>query len=205
MFTSKDFAAAPKVMDCLTSEPSDDTLLLQIQGGDEQSFRMLVERHIDRAYAISFRMLGQRSDAEDIAQEAFLRVWTARDRWEPGRCKFSTWLYRVVVNLCIDARRRRREVTVDEMPDCEDGAPSAVSAIHATQMSAQIEQALSRLPEQQRAAIVLSYYEDRSNSEVAEILETTVSAVESLLKRGRQKLREVMRRSAADARALYEE
>lgn len=188
----------------LGASSSDDTLMEFIKAGDQRAFRELVTRHLDRVYAVALRILGNRADAEDLAQDAFLRLWTARERWEPGRAQVGTWLYRVVVNRCIDLRRKSRELAVDEVPDVADDAASAVTTIHQGEMSRKLDDALTALPEQQRAAVVLFYFEDLSNAEIADVMETTVAAVESLLKRARKKLRDVMRSSEADAYHLFD-
>ena len=88
-------------------EASDDELVARVANGDETACRLLVDRHLSRVIAVARRMLGNQSDAEEVAQEVFLRVWTHADRWEPGRAQFSTWLHRVATNLCLDRLRRR--------------------------------------------------------------------------------------------------
>jgi RNA polymerase sigma-70 factor (ECF subfamily) len=178
----------------------DDILLDRIRGDDEQAYRVLVERHIDRAYGLALRILRNAGDAEDVTQDAFIKTWQHRHAWEAGRAKFSTWLYRVVVNRCIDLQRRPRGQAIDEVPEPLDEADDAVTAIHKREMSSQLEDALARLPPQQRTALALSYYEDLGNAEVASIMGTTVEAVESLLKRGRQRLRILLKRAARDFR-----
>lgn len=146
----------------------DEDLINRLAANDEAAFRQLVERHIDRAFAIALRILGSRADAEDVVQDSMLKVWTHRGQWQHGRAKFSTWLYRVVTNRCIDLYRQPQ-----------------------------------RLPEQQRVAVILSYQENMSNGEIAEVMDTTVAAVESLLKRGRQQLRELLRRHERDIRHVF--
>jgi RNA polymerase sigma-70 factor (ECF subfamily) len=183
---------------------SDDALMEFVKAGDQRAFRELVSRHLDRVYAVALRILGNRADAEDLAQDSFMRLWKTRDRWEPGRAQVGTWLYRVVVNRCIDLRRKSRELAVDEVPDIADDCASAVTTIHNSQMSRKLDDALTHLPEQQRAAVVLFYFEDMSNAEVAVVMDTTVGAVESLLKRARKKLRDIMRGSENDARHLFD-
>ena len=186
-------------------EDFDGELLARIAGGDQAAFRRLVERHIDRAYGLALRILTNRADAEDVVQDTLLKVWTHRGRWEAGRAKFSTWLYRVVTNRCIDLRRQPRAETIENVPDPVDQHPDAVTSMHRDEVSGMLDAALARLPEQQRIALILSYHEGMSNGEVAEIMETTVSAVESLLKRGRQHLRRLLRRSERDIRQSLSE
>ncbi|CCE00039.1 RNA polymerase sigma factor [Bradyrhizobium sp. STM 3809] len=181
----------------------DAELLDRLATGDETAFRLLVERHIDRAYAIALRIVGSAADAEDVVQDTMLKVWTHRGRWQHGRAKFSTWLYRVVSNRCIDLRRKPRTENVDVVPEIADGKPDAVSVIERAEMSDILEAAMQRLPEQQRVAVILSYHENMSNGEIAEVMDTTVAAVESLLKRGRQHLREMLRRHERDIRGAF--
>jgi RNA polymerase sigma-70 factor (ECF subfamily) len=127
-----------------------------------------------------------------------LKVWTHRGQWEHGRAKFSTWLYRVVTNRCIDLHRRPRTDNVDAVPEPADIKPDAFSTMQRDEVAKLLETAMQRLPEQQRVAVILSYHENMSNGDIAEVMNTTVSAVESLLKRGRQQLREILRRHEPD-------
>jgi RNA polymerase sigma-70 factor, ECF subfamily len=181
----------------------DCELLDRLAANDEAAFRCLVERHIDRAYAIALRILGSPADAEDVVQDTFLKIWTRRGEWQQGRAKFSTWLYRVVTNRCIDLRRRPRTEDVDAVPELADPQPDAVSAMQRSEVITMLEDAMNLLPEQQRIAVILSYHEDMSNAEVAEVMETTVAAVESLLKRGRQQLKKILRRNEGDIRRSF--
>jgi RNA polymerase sigma-70 factor (ECF subfamily) len=176
----------------------DSELLDRLATGDEAAFRLLVERHIDRAYAIALRIAGNAADAEDVVQDTMLKVWSHRGRWQHGRAKFSTWLYRVISNRCIDLRRKPRNEDVDAVPEMADPQPDASSVIERNEVRDLLEVAMQRLPEQQRLAVILSYHENMSNGEIAEVMDSTVAAVESLLKRGRQQLRELLRRHERD-------
>jgi RNA polymerase sigma-70 factor (ECF subfamily) len=189
--------------DASLTEDNDDVLLDRIAANDQAAFRLLVERHIDRAYALALRILGNRADAEDIVQDTLLKIWNNRGRWESGRAKFSTWLYRVVTNRCIDIRRLPRSEDIDQVPEVADGQPTAIATIQQNEVSSALEDAMQRLPEQQRIALILSYHEGMNNSDIAEVMRTTVSAVESLLKRGRQRLRELLRRSERDIKDSF--
>jgi RNA polymerase sigma-70 factor, ECF subfamily len=181
----------------------DKELLDRMATGDEAAFRLLVVRHIDRAYAIALRIVGNAADAEDVVQDTMLKVWTHRGRWQHGRAKFSTWLYRVISNRCIDLRRKPRTENVDAVPEVADSKPDASSMIERAEMNDLLEAAMQRLPEQQRIAVIFSYHENMSNGEIAEVMDTTVAAVESLLKRGRQQLRELLRRHERDIRGAF--
>jgi RNA polymerase sigma-70 factor (ECF subfamily) len=192
-----DGAAAPRPLD------DDDRLLDRLAANDQAAFRLLVERHIDRAFSVALRVLGNSADAEDVVQDTMLKVWTHRGQWQQGRAKFSTWLYRVVTNRCIDLRRQPRTDNVDAVPEPADAQPDAVTTIQRDEVSVLLEAAMQRLPEQQRIAVILSYHQSMSNGEIAEVMETTVSAVESLLKRGRQQLRDLLRRNERDIRHIF--
>ncbi len=183
----------------------DDHLIERMRRNDEGAYRLLVERHIDRAYGLALRILKNQADAEDVAQEAFVKAWLNRDKWQAGRAKFSTWLYRVIVNRCIDLQRSPRSEWIDNVPEPADTAEDSVATIQKQQIYSRLEEAVDRLPTQQRAAVVLSYYEEMTNAEIAEVMGTTISATEALLKRGRQRLREILKRSEVDVRRLLED
>lgn len=206
--------AAPECADAVPTVPDavpfstdivdeDRELLDRLAADDEIAFRLLVERHIDRAYSIALRIVGNGADAEDVVQDTMLKVWTHRGRWRHGRAKFSTWLYRVVSNRCIDLRRKPRTEDVDAVPEMADSQPDASRVIERNEVTDMLEAAMQRLPEQQRIAVILSYHESMSNAEIAEVMDTTVSAVESLLKRGRQQLRDMLRRHERDIRGAF--
>jgi RNA polymerase sigma-70 factor, ECF subfamily len=184
-------------------QDEDEELLNRLALNDEAAFRILVERHIDRAFGIALRIIGSRADAEDVVQDTMLKVWTHRGRWQHGRAKFSTWLYRVVTNRCIDLHRRPRTDNVDAVPEPADAQPDVVSTMQRDEVTHMLENAMQRLPEQQRVAVILSYHENMSNGEIAEVMDTTVAAVESLLKRGRQQLRDLLRRHEPDIRHSF--
>lgn len=179
----------------------DAELVAGIARGDPGATRVFVERHLNRLHGLAWRLLGNRADAEEVVQDVFIRVWEHAGRWEAGRARFDTWMYRVTVNLCYDRLRRRREILTDMPPDVPDSAPDAAQLLHASQVAARVRGALNRLPERQRMAIVLSHHQGLSNPQTAEILGLSVEAVESLLSRGRRKLRTLMKQ---DARELME-
>lgn len=183
----------------------DDALLERIQNDDQAAFRLLVERHVDRAFALALRILRNPADADDVVQDCLLKLWTHRKRMEIGRAKFSTWLYRVVTNRCIDFTRMPRMNDIDEAPEVADDRADVVEELHRSAVTTLLETALTRLPEQQRIALILSYHENMSNAEVAEVMDTTVAAVESLLKRGRMHLRKLLTKSEDDIRQSFTE
>ncbi len=177
-----------------TEDPdvSDDVLMARIAGGEAAAFRLLLARHTDRAFAVAFRMVQSRADAEDIVQDAFVRVWTGAGRWRAHGPRFSTWLHRVVLNLCLDLHRRRKHRRHDdlevaaEVPDPEPGVE--IRLVDETQRQA-LAAAVRLLPDRQRTALALTYAGGLSNAEVAEVMDISVGAVESLLVRARRELR----------------
>jgi len=175
----------------------DHELMLAVGRHDRRAFECLIERHYGWALGFTDRMLGTRHDAEDLVQTAFLRVWQGAGRWEPN-AKFSTWLYRVLYNLCMDQLRARR-ATASEPLEGEfvealaDEAPGSEERVWGQQRGARVRAALDRLPVRQRAALVLCYYEERSQAEAAALLGVSEGALESLLSRGRGTLRKWLR------------
>lgn len=177
------------------SELSDDALMLLIQKQDEQAFAWLIDRHLTALHAFARRMLGNVDDAEDVVQEAFLRVWRHAVRWKPGAAKLSTWLHRIVHNLCIDWRRRNYQgETVDvDGEDIQESISTTVTPegyLQAQEISQEVEKALQELPDRQRSAIILCYYQGLTNVQAAEVLNISVTALESLMARGRRSLRQ---------------
>lgn len=170
-------------------DQGDEDLLVLVGGGDRQAYRILVERHGRRVLGMARRMTGNLAEAEDVAQEAFLRVWQRAADWREKGAKFSTWLYRVVMNLCLDRKRRKPMAPLEAAGDPADERPDAETTLAAAERSQQVEAALARLPDRQRAALVLSYYEGLNNAAAAEALEISVAALESLLVRARRSLR----------------
>lgn len=166
---------------------ADAELVARYAAGDQSAARALTERHAPRVFALARRMLGEAAEAEDVAQETMLRLWRIAPDWE-DRAAVGTWLYRVASNLCIDRLRKRRPLSPGPVPEVEDEAPGALRGLEARDRAAALEAALGALPERQRLAIVLRHFEDRSNPEIAAVLELSVEAVESLLARGRRAL-----------------
>jgi RNA polymerase sigma-70 factor (ECF subfamily) len=167
----------------------DAELVARVARGDRDAAQSLMRRHLPKMLGLARRMLGDPTEAEDAVQEAFMRLWTHADRWQPGQAKFETWLYRVTLNKCFDRLRRRPVAPLDAALEVPDPAPGPQSALESAALSRQIEDALRALPERQRAAIQLCHYQECGNIEAAEILDSSVEALESLLSRGRRTLR----------------
>lgn len=171
----------------------DAALARAAAAGDPAAARALVTRNLARTVAVARRMLGDAMEAEDVAQETFLRVWREAPRWREGQAQFTTWMHRITVNLCFDRLRRRREtLDPDAGVDLPDPGPSPGAGLLARERAERVEAALAALPERQRAAIVLHHYEEMSNIEAAAALEVSVDALESLLARGRRALRSAL-------------
>ena len=173
----------------------DDALLVLYANGDRAAARELAARHLSRVLGFATRLLGDRAEAEDVAQEAMLRLWRIAPDWRPGEAKVSTWLYRIVTNLCTDRlrlRTRRRAVGLDDAPDIADDAQSVVAVMEEQDRMAALNDALSTLPDRQRQAVVLRHIEGLSNPDIAQIMEIGVEAVESLTARGKRSLAALM-------------
>lgn len=175
----------------MQSEASDEALLVLYANGDGDAARELTLRIVPRILGYASRSLGDRAEAEDIAQEVMLRLWRAAPTWRAGEAQVSTWAYRVAMNLCTDrlrARQRRRAEALDEVTEPMDEARPAVDAMIEADRQAALSAALADLPERQRQAVVLRHIEGLSNPEIATILQVGVEAVESLIARGKRAL-----------------
>ena len=172
-------------------DDGDEALMARIARGDQSAFRALARRHLPAMVGLARRILGNAAEAEDVAQEAMLRVWTHAPRWQP-LAAFRTWLTRVVVNLCLDRKRRAPWVELEAAGEIVDAAPGPGERIEEDERERLLASAIDRLPARQRTAIVLTYTEGMSNAQVAEMLGTSVSAVETLLIRGKQNLRRAL-------------
>ncbi|MGO4907697.1 RNA polymerase sigma factor [Pseudorhodobacter sp. W20_MBD10_FR17] len=178
------------------SDAPDEALLVLYANGDPAAARELAARHLPRVMGFAARMLGgDRAEAEDVAQEAMLRLWRIAPDWRQGEAKVSTWLYRVVTNLCTDrlrGRKRRRAVGLDDAPDVADDARSVEATLVENDRVAALNAALETLPDRQRQAVVLRHIEGLTNPEIAEVMEIGVEAVESLTARGKRSLTAAM-------------
>ena len=200
-------------------DESDDALMRRAGSGDKAAFALLVRRHLARATALAQRIVGNRSDAEEIVQEAFLRCWQKAPEWRPANerppngklvaadraandddqkdearstAQFGTWLYRVLVNLCLDRRRRPQPIGIEAADDVPDSAADGFQETSRGETSRRVQAAMAQLPERQRAALALCYFEDMGNIEAAAALEISIGALESLLVRARRALREAL-------------
>ena len=177
---------------------SDDALMAAVAGGDMEAFRALSARYLARVVALGSRTLGDAAEAEDVAQEAFLRLWRTAPSWRPNEAKVGTWLHRVALNLCFDKLSRRREEHPGDPPDAVDPSPGPSGALQQRETADHVRAALDTLPDAQRRAITLCHYQGMRNIEAAEVMGVSIEALESLLARGRRKLREELRALAPE-------
>ena len=186
-----------------TPEDAEDIRLMERVGaGEEGAFEQLVERHQRLVIGTVGRMLGSGSDAEDIAQQVFVRVWKNAKRYEP-RAKFTTWLLKITRNMVFNELRRRSrhpqvplqsESDEEERPLKDEQAVTPDASLLEHELQQAVDAAIANLPETQRMAVVLRRYEELSYEEIAEALDQSVSAVKSLLFRARTELRESLKR-----------
>lgn len=176
----------------------DHGLMVRIQRGDHQAFSHLVQRHSGRFYAIAFRMLNNSAEAEDIVQDSFLKLWNKPQAWDAKKnAKFTTWFYRVVTNAAIDkARRRVKMVSGEKIIDfVADDRRNAEEQMYQDETQRILEEAIQSLPDRQRAALNLCFYEGLSNKEAADILDVNLKALESLLMRAKAGMKDYMTRN----------
>jgi len=180
---------------------SDETLVLRVANGDRTAFGMLVDRHALRYRALALRYLGDVALAEDLVQEAFVKLWTHARRFNADKARFTTWFHRVVVNRCLDEKRRKKPEALPEEYDQPDESPSVEHALMEADGNTSLKRALDALSDRQRLAVTLSYFDELSNVEAAEAMEMNLKAYESLLVRARAKLREAL---IAEKQQLFE-
>jgi RNA polymerase sigma-70 factor (ECF subfamily) len=183
---------------------SSEELMARIAKGDDDAFEILVNRHQSSVSNLIYHFIGDKTQAKDLAQEVFLKVWQAAKTYKP-KAKFTTWLYRIGANLCLNELKsaRRKKWFSFNRPDEDsehtfeetlaDSAPSAEDLLVSKERSRQISDALQSLPENQRMALILKRYDDLSYQEIAQIIGCSVSAVESLLVRAKRSLQEKLK------------
>ena len=170
----------------------DNVLLVAFAKGDRSAAQQLTERLMPKIYSHAYYRLGNIADAEDATQEAFLKLWKIAPNWEHDNAQVSTWLYRVVYNLCKDRYRRATLENLSSAQEATDGAQSPTDKIDAQYRQTALYDAMSILPKNQRLAIQLRHIDELSNPQIAEVMELSVEAVESLSARGKRKLIEIL-------------
>ena len=173
----------------MTAMESDDALMARVALRDGDALRLLADHYGEIPWRIAYRMLADPTEAEDIAQEAMLRLWQYADRWQTGGSGVAAWLTRVATNSCLDRIRRRRFVSDDAVPEYADSGLLADEAIEHDEVRTAVAACIEALPDRQRAAVVLTYYEEQQNKMAADVLAMQVKAFESLLFRARISLR----------------
>jgi RNA polymerase sigma factor (sigma-70 family) len=177
------------------AEVSDEALLVLYANGDPAAARALTLRLTPRVLGYATRLLSDRAEAEDVTQEAMLRLWRVAPAWRQGEAQVTTWLYRVVTNLCTDRLRgrvRRRADALDDAPEVADGAAGAEAGLIEADRMAALQAALDALPDRQRQAVILRHIEGLTNPEIAAVMDIGVEAVESLTARGKRSLAAIL-------------
>ncbi|MEJ6399473.1 RNA polymerase sigma factor [Yoonia sp. 208BN28-4] len=177
-----------------SAPPEDDeALLLAYAAGDRSAAAALVGRHLPRVVGQATRMLHDQAEAEDIAQEAMMRLWKVAPDWRTGEAQISTWLYRVVANLCVDRLRKRRDRTgLDQIAEPADTTASVTTQMQDQARLTALTDALATLPDRQAEAVALRHLEGLGNPEIAQIMDISVRSVESLTARGKRALAEIL-------------
>ena len=172
---------------------SDEALLVAFANGDPAAARDLAGRLLPRVLAQATRVLADRAEAEDVAQEAMMRLWKIAPDWLQGQAQVSTWLYRVVANLCTDRLRKRRgNVPLDQVADPPDAGPGAAAQMQTNARLRALSAALAQLPQRQAQAVALRHLEGLTNPEIAHIMDISVRSVESLTARGKRALADIL-------------
>ncbi|MEQ8405677.1 MAG: RNA polymerase sigma factor [Oceanicaulis sp.] len=172
---------------------ADRTLASGVARGDRQAVAALTARCLPLVTGLATRTLHDRAEAEDVAQETFVKVWRAIDRYDPERAKLESWVARIALNLCYDRLRKRGEALLDEDgPELADPGATAEAGLLAGDTAARVRAAVAALPARQRAALELCHFQEMGNIEAAEVMEISVEALESLLSRGRRRLKQTL-------------
>lgn len=182
-------ASAP---DTAAGTDPDADLIERIALGDKAAFSDLMSRHLSSIVALATHILGDRFAAEDVAQTVFLKTWQMIPRWQSGNARLLTWMRKVATNQCLDILRAKRDIYSDNLPEREDQAPSAQDYLENQDHAAQLREAMLNLPDRQRLALSLSYFQYVSQKEGAEIMDISEGAYESLLVRARKSLHNML-------------
>jgi RNA polymerase sigma-70 factor (ECF subfamily) len=178
-------------------ERDDSELLALVQAGDHHAFAVLVRRHTLRFYRLAFRFMQERAAAEDIVQDAFLKIWEQPWRWQPRHnIRFTTWFYRIVVNLCLDARKKKKALPLDDefAASVADGGSGHSEILSQQQLQDILEAEIATLPARQRTALNMCFGAELSNQEAADAMGLQLKALQSLLMRAKATLKKRMRK-----------
>ena len=177
---------------------SDADLLSAYAGGDMDAAAVLTGRLLPHVLGQATRMLNDQAEAEDVAQEALMRLWKVAPDWRLGEAEVSTWLYRVTANLCTDRLRKRRNVPLDQVAEPIDPTNSVVTQLQENARMTALSDALSELPERQAQAVSLRHLEGLSNPEIGQIMQISLRSVESLTARGKRALTQILQGRKAE-------
>jgi RNA polymerase sigma-70 factor (ECF subfamily) len=166
-----------------------------MQQGNHEAFAEMVHRHSNRFYRIAYRIVSSKNDAEDVVQEAFLKIWQRPRLWDSHKgAKFTTWFYKVVINLCIDHNKKKRPLALHEGLEVADQKPGLDELVDKQDRQMLLETLIHELPERQQLALNLCFYEGLSNKVAAEILGVTVKALQSLIMHAKTTLKKKVKR-----------
>ena len=168
---------------------SDEFLMQRVQQQDESAFTTLVHRHTRSIHAFVYRLCGDRSDAEDLTQETFLRVWQRANHWQPNAVKVTTWLHQIARNLCIDSFRRTQSIKRTVTTEGAESTVAPIDELESAEQASAIRTAIFALPERQRTALVLCQIQGWSQQDAAQVLDTTINGIQALIGRARRTLR----------------
>lgn len=183
---------------------TDEELMLAVCNGDQSAYQVIVKQHLKSISYYAFRMLGNKKDTEDITQEAFLKLWVNAAKWQPEKAKLSTWLHRITHNLCVDYLRKHGNTQTqknieEEVDDGKGEEPKeSIGRLDDSDKLKKLDEAISRLPEQQRSALTLCVYNAFSNKEAAAIMNVTVKALESAIARAKRSLRKTVQEAETE-------
>jgi RNA polymerase sigma-70 factor (ECF subfamily) len=181
------------------SEFNDERLIALIQEGSHDAFAEIVNRHSKRFYNIAYRLLFHKNDAEDIVQEAFLKMWGKKFFWDESKnAKFTTWFYKVMVNLCLDHNRKKRPEPLSQEHQLADTQQGQEALLYEKQKQEMLDRFIKDLPERQQLALNLCFYEGLSNQEAAEIMGLNLRALQSLIMRAKITLKEKVKQHMSE-------
>ncbi|MPZ76575.1 MAG: sigma-70 family RNA polymerase sigma factor [Deltaproteobacteria bacterium] len=175
-------------------EKGDEELLALVRDGSHEAFSVLAQRHTERFYRLAYRYLQSREQAEDIVQDAFLKLWEDPVKWQAQRNnKFTTWFYRIIVNLCLDWKRKKKPLELDEDLLLVDERETPDAAMLRTEGEKMLEKEIAALPDRQRTALNLCFEAGLSNQEAADVMGLNLKALQSLIMRAKTTLKERMK------------
>lgn len=171
---------------------SDEALALQLRDGNADAFVLLTQRYGGKLAGFGAKVLGSQAAAQDVVQEVFIKIWQRPEMFDPDKARFATWVHRVVMNRCLDQKRKKHGAALDDIAEPVSDDMAQDEAMISDDRDSVVRAAMGRLPDRQKAAIALCYLDDLSNQEAADIMELNIKALESLLTRARANLRQAL-------------